>query len=83
MNCKPGDLAIVVIGMWPDWIGRIVKVLQVSRYYSGSWEIEWCGSIPESIQPPEALCSVKDYDLKPVSGLPMKEETGHNIKEPA
>lgn len=83
MNCKPGDLAIV-IGSHPvhaETIGRIVTVISPSMY-DGEWIIEFYGNRPKCLWPDlEVLC--RDDKLRPVSGLPMKYEVTKEDKEPA
>lgn len=39
MNCKPGDLAILVGGVRPDCIGKLVHVLCWERKGRG-WEVK-------------------------------------------
>lgn len=40
MNCKQGDLAIVVSGKVPELIGMIIKVSTRCNVYPNSWDTE-------------------------------------------
>lgn len=95
MNVKPGDLAIVISSrLSPENIGRIVEVLcqageeEIDRTSGGFvWWVKSPvelmvrhrnGFIQFSKERPYA-----DACLKPVSGLPMFDETAEDLKEPA
>lgn len=70
MNCKPGDLAIVISAKKiPRLIGIIIKIKEASHFYSGYWLAE--DDILENGQP----VHFKDTTLRPVSGLPLQEDT--------
>jgi hypothetical protein len=86
MNCKPGDLAIVIKDEYPQNIGKIGRVICYDNHHSTGLEA-WCMEFPSAL-----LClngrysdyvGVADYCLRPVSGLPMEEETTEKLKEPA
>lgn len=82
MNCKPGDLAIVIRTsmLYIDWVGTIVKVGE--RYpYSCSmptWYVTWPGRKPISCKGSTQGCW--DVDLRPVSGLSLQEDEQTDIK---
>lgn len=106
MNCKPGDLAIVIGGS--KYSGMIVEVLyqapsSVSFTLPDGFTnlpiqdglLTWVIKFQRPVRAP-----VKGYDgkvtsrmalygtgadrkLRPVSGLPMEEETEQKLKEPA
>jgi len=83
MNCKPGDLAIVIGDDDDQNVGRIVRVVGPAKWVDGSaW---WC-----SVEGAPLL--VRQYDdyertylannadiyddrLRPITGLPLDEET--------
>lgn len=75
MNCKPGDLAIVISAApaYQDVIGRIVRVVEWDGLLS-AWVIQFVGSIPESCAWHRGSAAL-DAALRPVSGLPDTEET--------
>ena len=83
MNCKPGDLAIVISAkpFYIETLGRIVVVIEPS-IYSGEWVIEFVGNRPKCIMP-DSYVSCGDNSLRPVSGLPMQDEVIEKLKEPA
>lgn len=75
MNCKPGDLAIVIQALpeHQDVIGRIVNVLAWDSA-EADWEIGFSGALPASCEPyAHIFCA--DDSLRPVSGLPDTEDT--------
>lgn len=91
MNCKPGDLA-VVIGAPDEYAsnnGHIVEVLSLE--YGEVWNVKTISSmkgkiaytdIPAISKPGEiALCW--DKFLRPISGLPIGDEVIEELKEPA
>ena len=102
MNCKPGDLAIVIGGeITPEMIGSIVKVIRIAingetnsiggkiRTTAASWICEAQNSRGIPIRVDEGKLylvpwrAIQDRILRPISGLPMEEETEQKLKEPA
>lgn len=85
MNCKPGDLAIIINVHeedYLDWIGRIVecgKKYQHKEFWV--FDIQWVGSKPASCK--GRTQAIWEKWLRPISGLPMEEETELKLKEPA
>lgn len=84
MNCKPGDLAIIVkCDGYPQVIGSIVEVLR-PHPIPYSWRVKFVSNVPDGVDCAVGnLVGIKDYCLRPVSGLPMEEETEQKLKEPA
>ncbi|HVI88285.1 MAG TPA: hypothetical protein VM659_08285 [Dongiaceae bacterium] len=94
MNCKPGDLAIVVKACIVENIGKIVEVIGPSDDHP-VLGFRW------SIRPQSPMRSVDGIDLttqvgpslgnlacaddwlRPVSGLPITDEVTDDLKEPA
>jgi hypothetical protein len=93
MNCKPGDLAIVIKASRESNIGKIVRVLRLySREEKGvAWEVE-CETVVEVVgifnqrparrNPEKALIAWDDW-LRPISGVPVNDEVTDDIKETA
>ena len=78
MNCKPGDLAIIVCD--PEWrgkdIGKIVKVISVADDWLDADEPEWSIvsisgplSVYDDNELPLPSCEtdIKDKNLRPLS----------------
>lgn len=66
MNCKPGDLAVIVQSHDPRNIGKLVNVLR--PYDSRSWWIT-CTSVLHRLYsdcPPGAECATYDAYLRPI-----------------
>lgn len=68
MNCKQGDLA-VVIGGTPEYRGYIIKCVKLSGYWQGCWETE------PKIMDGNYRIVFKDSTLKPIKGLPELDST--------
>lgn len=80
MNCKPGDLAIMINSSMAENIGVIFEVLEVhieatEHYGVHCWRVR--GSRPT--RNADGTTSLEgcaaDFHLKPVSGLPVADET--------
>ena len=82
MNCKPGDLAIVLFSGYGNE-GKIVDVIKASQNYPGFWMCGVRGRKINSNLGEVEQAAFEDRYLKPVSGLPMEEETQETIKEKA
>ena len=87
MNCKPGDLAIIVrCGSVTENIGRIVEVLRAGGEMRGHplWVVG-CPSpliavVPETGQRvPRHSGLIPDAWLRPVSGLPVDEKAPDEV----
>jgi hypothetical protein len=90
MNVKPGDLAIQIMARIPENIGIIVTVQEWNPFFK-----EWLVTSERTLRgmglvtgviniiPAGELVCVPDEWLRPVSGLPMDEETTNDINEPA
>ena len=68
MNCKQGDLAVVIRPPQskPEWLGRIVKITEPSKRKPGWWAVEpgpW----------KRAICI--DANLRPIRDQPGDDET--------
>ena len=62
LNCRPGDLAIVVRDYQMQHTGKIVQVVRLlPGYFSPTWE-----TIPELIDRDGTICDVDDSHLKPI-----------------
>jgi hypothetical protein len=93
MNCKPGDLAIIVRAILPENIGRIVEIVRlIGEALDGLGPI-WLvrGSQPlarsankGSVRLDDSLeRSFIDAWLRPISGVPVNDEVTDDIREPA
>lgn len=58
MNCKPGDLAVILRALWPENVGRLVTVIRL--HIPGVWLTEGHG--------PGIYCD--DADLLPIRPQP-------------
>ena len=64
MNCKPGDLAIVVGGnpLVPPALGAIVRVTVLNNIFSDSWETD-----PPIFDPSDSyFIVIQDAHLRPI-----------------
>lgn len=83
MNCRPGDLALIVRSRFGCNLGRIVQVLRAARpcpHASGAvWTVRsagrplacqmWLGDIEVVGQvEPRMECDIDDADLRPIRG---------------
>lgn len=84
MNCKPGDLAIIIKAMIPENVGKIVRVVEFFRNderFGPLWTVE-CESIHNAVGleylQPRARSHLPlhgpDDWMRPVSGLPVHDE---------
>lgn len=81
MNCKPGDLAVVIKGSYcPQFIGHIVKVTTLEPV---PWKGHWWRTDPEKRHGP-FLVLFADDTLRPIRppGLEDETPTDQPIKEP-
>lgn len=74
MRCRPGDLAVIVVGSpnprWAGWLGRVVTVIRVAAPMPWDPEPAWvCDPMP-----PGAV-AIKDYALRPIRDNDAPDET--------
>ncbi|UVS93491.1 hypothetical protein [Burkholderia glumae] len=90
MNCKPGDLAIIVQAMLPENIGKIVEVLSPLGHDCGLG-FRW---LAKTVGGPARTVSVVDFSsvfvdpepagipdawLRPISGLPGPDDVTDEV----
>lgn len=87
MNCKPGDLAIIIRAPFvPENVGRIVKVLKFVGVDDGGERSDWwrveSGGLPIKGRGGVFVLNgiVPDAYMRPVSGIPDTEEA--DAKQP-
>lgn len=65
MNCKPGDLAVIIRARKkPEWLGRVVEVIR--PFDSESWVTD---------PMPSEFVSVMDCALRPIRDSDGEDET--------
>lgn len=90
MNCKPGDMAIVIAAeLTPEMIGRIVRVVRRVAYGEIIGSVRYTGDgaawLIESDRPLPIRCtngrivhqlarSFGDRYIRPISGVPVHDE---------
>jgi hypothetical protein len=74
MNCKPGDLAVVVAADNPENIGRIVLVLG-QAHRPGTWVIRYHGHPGVTAVGPCWEPWTYDYELRPIRDNDGEDET--------
>jgi serine acetyltransferase len=92
LNCKVGDLAIVLRDPFPENIGRVVSVGGPAVFVTDApaWRCEVKGApvrIIEIERPWESYfgneAEIYDADLMPISGVPVDEDVTEDLREPA
>lgn len=89
MNCKPGDLAIIIAGELSERnVGAIVEVLRIDDRETflsetPTWRVRACNPLHRMDGQITTDGCVADSLLRPVSGLPVDEDVTEDIKEPA
>ena len=68
MNCKPGDLAVIVSGYKP-FVGRIVTVKTKCEVFVNHWDTEPPLLMPGYLRP----TSIGDETLRPIRDNPGNE----------
>lgn len=77
MNCKPGDVAIIVKGRWPN-VGRIVQVVRDFGLVDYSdigygvlpcWRVESLGGDLDTLAGPSKWGYTPDLSLRPIPGI--------------
>ncbi|MBR8147051.1 hypothetical protein [Burkholderia vietnamiensis] len=91
MNCKPGDLAIIVKAMCPENVGRIVVVLPQSEMgvFGLEWNTQGRGPVMKQSRLTGLIVGseiandgwVPDAWLRPVSGLPITDDVEDEVTE--
>lgn len=98
-RCKPGDLAYIVWSAIPENIGKVVEVIRVDdsiapkdatpgslrwviRTRTQGFAIDRITGVVCAFAA-GAETSTYDYALRPISGVPIDEETNEDVKEPA
>ena len=77
MNCKPGDLAIIIGASWPETlpnIGRICTVVSASGDSEWSWLCKGDRPFMDGTGAITEVLMVRDADLRPISGLPITDD---------
>lgn len=85
MNCKPGDLAIVIRAPGaPENIGRVVKVIdalgEVRGYFC--WNVASDSPVAvfnNGVKSMKAQGGIPDAWLRPVSGLPITDDVEDEV----
>lgn len=88
MNCKPGDLAIIIRAHLSENVGAIVEVIAPCEYFGeGYWHCRSCtprrGVIGDRVVSAAKEHSILDAWMRPISGVPVDDEVKDDIKEPA
>ena len=60
MNCKQGDLAIIIGGVFPQFFGKIIKVTKIDCDFPYCWETE------PPLSSGESTVVMADFHLKPI-----------------
>lgn len=78
MNCRRGDMAVIVESQLPENLGVFVEV--VGAYDDGAWAIRpLCGLMrglnrDGTISDPCNLLNARDSSLRPIRGLPTNQQ---------
>jgi hypothetical protein len=79
MNCKPGDLALIVKSLWPENLGKLVEVVELE--HSDVWVIrhftDFVGVIYGKVRTFRAggESTHTDEGLRPIRDNPGQDET--------
>ncbi len=73
LNCKPGDLAVIVGGLYPQFIGHVVTITGPCPVYPDSWDTD----PPKYIRGFRQPMSFTDRTLRPIRdpGEDARDET--------
>jgi hypothetical protein len=83
MNCKPGDIAVMVAGEWmPENCGCLFEVLSNYKCDEGEWYLKALSACQTNSGPVSAGTHVWGYDsdLRPITP-PKGEVTDSEVKE--
>ena len=85
LNCKPGDLAVVITAHNPENIGTILRVIK--KHHNPTALVDFKGSHIWMAEAPRPMlydvggkmvrrrkCAVPDAILRPIRGLPAADE---------
>jgi hypothetical protein len=79
MNCRKGDLAVMVHSEFPENVGTMYRVLTLDRWDSGDWKCEALTSVAtdEGRLAPGSTVWALDADLRPIRdpGDDARDET--------
>ena len=90
MNCKPGDLAILV-GGYPENVGAIVEVIEsdvdATAYYGRQLWIVMVTGRELRVRPRDSSstkmgrgrCTALDSQLRPISGVPVTDDVSDEV----
>ncbi|MGG5541935.1 hypothetical protein P4G95_09040 [Burkholderia vietnamiensis] len=93
MNCKPGDLAIIVASIFPEEIGVIVEVMRIGvpgvdfhpDANAPAWIVKSDRPLPRYFHETKKFYSwsnekpIADARLRPVSGLPITDDVEDEV----
>ena len=73
MNCKQGDLAVIVntIPMFSRFIGRLVTVVELNNFRPDYFGLQWDTDLKEN----GSTVVVADRHLRPIRDNPGQDET--------
>jgi hypothetical protein len=89
MNCKPGDLAVVVRAYVAENLGKVCRVIGPSRVKGWDWELEFPHPVLWSGGAIARDGRGQDWQLRPIRNNDGEDETltwagkPSDIKEPA
>lgn len=81
MNCRPGDLAVIVCAtskVEREWLGKIVRVLSAIPGYGDEGSVCWSYEGAELVHPLFGRCKgIHDWALRPIRPQPddARDET--------
>ena len=71
LNCKPGDLAVIVGGVCPQFFGHVVTVIKRCDVYPDSWDTD----PPKYLDGFRLPMSIADKTLRPIRDNDGEDET--------
>lgn len=85
MNCKPGDLAYIVRSEIQANLGAVVEVLSINIELTNImgepfWNVRACRPLEVMHGGLAELGNIEDRRLRPISGVPMREEERDEVK---
>lgn len=88
MNCKPGDLAIMVNSNVTENIGAIFEIMEfdaegTERHGVPCWRVRSSRPTRNSDGSMSIGGIAADFHLLPIAGLPVRDEVTDDIKEPS
>lgn len=84
MNCKPGDLAIMVRSGIRENIGKIFEVLEPAPresaiFGSFSWKVRASSPTLDNEGEFTLVGTAYDADLRPITGLPLTDDVTDGV----